>query len=120
MLLFLQRHLELEALDLANQSLLRLISLIQEWNINLSELGESALTLDAFFKQKSLQSGKLVAEGVTIDTFMDGDKGKGMELDEDGSVPIEAEEVVVAKGVTVDTVVDGDEGKGMEVDEGGR
>jgi hypothetical protein len=108
---------------------LRLISLIQVWNINLSELGESALTLDAFFKQKSLQSGKLVAEGVTIDTFMDGDKGKGMEVDEDGSVPINvrsdargdvvADEVVVAKGVTVDTVVDGDEGKDMEVDEGG-
>ena len=37
-----------EALKLANQSLLRLIKLVQEWNINLSELGESALTLDAF------------------------------------------------------------------------
>ena len=108
-----------EALDLANQSLLRLISLIQEWNINLSELGESALTLDAFFKQKSLQSG------VTIDKFMDGDKGKGMEFDEDGSVPINVrsdargdvvfDEEVVAKGVTVDTVVDGDKGNDIEV-----
>ncbi len=98
---------------------MRLISLIQEWNINLSELGESALTLDAFFKQKSLQSG------VTIDKFMDGDKGKGMEVDEDGSVPIDVrsdargdvvfDEEVVAKGVTVDTVVDGDKGNGIEV-----
>ena len=57
---------------------------------------------------------------------MDGDEGKDMEVDEDGSVPvyvrsdargdIVADELVVAKGVTVDTVVDGDEGKDMGVD----
>ena len=70
-----------EALNLANQTLLRFINLVQEWNINLSELGESALTLDAFFKQNSLQSGKLVAKGVTVDTVVDGDKGKDMVVD---------------------------------------
>ena len=114
-----------EALKLANQSLLRLINLVQERNINLSELGESALTLDAFFKQNSLQSGNLVAKGVTKDTFVDGYEGKDMVLDEDGSVSVNvrsdargdvvADELVVAKGVTVDTVVDGDEGKDMGV-----
>ena len=58
---------------------------------------------------------------------MDGDEGKDMVVDEDGSVPVNvrsearvdvvADELVVAKGVTVDTVVDGDEGKDMVVDE---
>jgi len=57
---------------------------------------------------------------------MDGDEGKDVEVDEDGSVSVNvrsdarfdvvADELVVAKGVTVDTVVmDGDEGKDMEV-----
>ncbi len=60
---------------------------------------------------------------------MDGDEGKDMVVDEDGSVPVNvhsdargdvvADELVVAKGVTVDTVVDGDEGKDMVVDEDG-
>ncbi len=60
---------------------------------------------------------------------MDGDEGKDMMVDEDGSVPVNvhsescgdvvADELVVAKGVTVDTVVDGDEGKDMMVDEDG-
>ena len=60
---------------------------------------------------------------------MDGDEGKGMEVDEDGSVSVNvrsdarndvvADELVVAKGITVDTVIDGDEGKGMEVGEDG-
>ncbi len=57
---------------------------------------------------------------------MDSDEGKDMEVDGDGSVPVNvrsnargdvvADELVVAKGVTVDTLVDGDEGKDMEVD----
>ncbi len=56
---------------------------------------------------------------------MDGDEGKDMEVDEDGSVPANvrseargddvANELVVAKGAKVDTVVDGDEGKDMGV-----
>ncbi len=56
-----------------------------------------------------------------MNTVVDGDEGKDMMVDEDGSVPVKnvrsdarddivADELVVAKGVTV---VDGDEGKDM-------
>ena len=51
---------------------------------------------------------------------MDGDEGKGTEVDKDGSVSVNvcsdarddvvADELVVTKGITVDTVMDGDEG----------
>jgi hypothetical protein len=56
-----------------------------------------------------------------VDTVVDGDEGKGLEVDEDGSVrsdergDVVLDKEVVAKGVTVDTVVDGDKGNGIEV-----
>ena len=65
-----------------------LIVMGEKYLTKFGTLGESALTLDAFFKQKSLQSGKLVAEDATKDIFVDGDKGKGMVVDEDGSVSV--------------------------------
>ena len=59
----------------------------------------------------------VVAKVVTVDTVVDGDEGKDMEVDEDGRVPVNvrsdargdvvADELVVAKVVTVDTVRQG-------------
>ena len=66
----------------------------------------------------------VAAKGITMDTLMDCDEGKSMEVDEDGSTvsvnvrsvargDVVADEIVVTKGGTKNTLMDDDEGMDM-------